>query len=76
MSNTDDLVETLRNFADAYPVDIFPPPEVRCTDAGAAQVMREVAVPWMVKAADRIDELEKALTKYVERFGEIGWTDE
>jgi hypothetical protein len=55
----DDIVAVLRSLADGYPEDVFPdPPEdQRCTDAGAAYVLRRVAVPWFTAAADSIEAL-------------------
>jgi hypothetical protein len=54
-----DILDVLRDFCEAYPEDIFPtpPPERQAKDAAAAHVMRELAVPWMRKAADEIARL-------------------
>ena len=58
-----ELVSVLRNLGQAYPESVFPtPPEhLRAKDNAAADVMREMALPWFEKAADRIAELEEAL---------------
>jgi hypothetical protein len=61
-------VEVLRGLADAYPADVFPDPPLgqRCTDAGAAYVLRRVAVPWFTRAADSIEALRGALAEAVD----------
>ena len=58
-----ELAEKLRGMSRAYPEDIFPTPPARdrCTDAGAAHVMRRLAVPWLAAAADTIDQLSGEL---------------
>jgi hypothetical protein len=68
----DDIVEVLRSLADGYPEDVFPtPPEgQRCTDAGAAYVLRRVAVPWFTAAADSIEALRSALAEACDAFVE------
>lgn len=61
MSGSEELLQTLRNFCDAYPESVFPtPPEdKRAKDSAVADVMREMALPWFKRAADRIEELER-----------------
>ena len=55
------MVELLRNYERAYPESVFPtPPEhLRAKDAAAADVMRELALPTMARAADVIERLLK-----------------
>lgn len=57
------MVETLRLWAQAYPVDVFPvPPEdQQARDSAVAQVMREMACPQFLVDADLIERLASSL---------------
>lgn len=61
-------LKALRDFCAAYPEDVFPTPlpEHQAKDAAAAHVMREMALPWMAKAADEIERLRALLREQVE----------
>lgn len=57
------ILHVLRQFEQAYPESVFPtpPPEQRAKDAAVADVMRQLALPTMKRAADRIEYLEATL---------------
>lgn len=64
---SDDIVDVLRSMAAAYPEDIFPvpPPEKQAKDGAAAHVLRRVAVPHFIAAADEIDLLRDAVAELI-----------
>lgn len=57
------VLHVLRQFEQAYPESVFPtpPPHRQARDAAAAHVMRELAVPIMKRAADRIEHLQRII---------------
>lgn len=62
----DDIVDVLRSMAAAYPEDIFPPPppERQAKDGAAAHVLRTVAVPHFIAAADEIELLRAIVASW------------
>lgn len=61
------ILHVLRQFEQAYPEDVFPtpPPEHRAKDAAAADVMRNLALPTMKRAADHIEYLQRTIVDAV-----------
>lgn len=55
----EEMVNTLRNYGSAYPESVWPTPpdHLRAKDAAAADVMRQLALPTMARAADVIERL-------------------
>ena len=62
----DELVAQLRQMADAYPADLFPP-DGTSRDAIAGTTMRRVAAPALRQAADEIERLRAAVARHEER---------
>lgn len=58
------ILHVLRQFEKAYPESVFPTPSLseRAKDAAAADVMRNLALPTMKRAADHIQYLERVMS--------------
>lgn len=65
-AEAESVLSLLRNYCQAYPESVFPtPPEhLRAKDAAAADVMRELALPTMARAANVIERLLKTNGPY------------